>query len=102
MKLFIDTGPFMALHNKRDRDHASAFESFDKFRQGETPYRKLYTSDYVLDEAVTGCRRRTGNHRLAVELGTIIFSSESIALLKVDADVLGESWNLFKQRRRYL
>ncbi len=89
----------MARHNKRDRDHASALESFDKFRKGETPYRKLYTSDYVLDEAVTGCRRRTGSHKLAVELGTMIFSSESIALLKVDADVLGESWNLFRQRR---
>ncbi len=91
-KLFIDTGPFMARHNKRDRDHTSAVESFDKFRRGETPYRKLYTSDYILDEAVTGCRRRTGSHKLAVELGNMIFSSESVALLKVDAEVLGESW----------
>ncbi len=39
------------------------------------------------------------SHKLAVELGTMIFSSESIALLKVDAEVLGESWELFKQRR---
>ncbi len=99
LKLFIDTGPLMARHNKRDRDHTSAVESIDKFRRGETPYRKLYTSDYILDEAVTGCRRRTGSHKLAVELGTMIFSSESVALLKVDAEVLGESWELFKQRR---
>ncbi len=89
----------MARHNRRDRDHLSAVESFDKFRKGETPYRKLYTSDYVLDEAVTGCRKRTDSHKLAVELGTMIFSSESIALLKVDAEVLGEAWELFKQRR---
>ncbi len=34
-----------------------------------------------------------------MELGTIIFSSESIALLKVDATVLDESWALFKQRK---
>ncbi len=99
MKLFVDTGPFMARHNMRDRDHTSAVESFDKFRRGETQYRKLYTSDYILDEAVTGCRRRTGSHKLAVELGTMIFSSESVALLKVDAEVLAGSWELFKQRK---
>lgn len=29
----------------------------------------------------------------------MIFSSESIALLKVDASVLDDSWSLFKQRR---
>ncbi len=89
----------MARLNKRDRDHLSAVESFDKFRRGETSYRKLYTSDFVLDEAVTGCRNRTGNHKLAVDLGSMIFSSESIVLLKVDAEVLGDSWELFKQRR---
>lgn len=99
LKLFIDTGPFMARHNKRDRDHESALESFDKLRGAETQYRKLYTSDYILDEAVTGCRRRTGSHKLAVELGTMIFSSESVALLKVDIETLEKSWELFKQRR---
>ncbi len=89
----------MARHNRRDRDHAGAVKSFEKLRKAETPYRKLYTSDYVLDEAVTGCRYRSGSHRLAVELGTMIFTSESVALLKVDAEVLDESWGLFKQRR---
>lgn len=89
----------MARHNKRDRDHLSAVESFDRVRKGETPYRKLYTSDYVLDEAVTGCRNRTGSHKLSVELGTMIFSSESIAFLKVDVETLGAAWELFKQRR---
>ncbi len=29
----------------------------------------------------------------------MIFASESFALLKVDAEVLTESWELFKQRR---
>jgi len=38
MKLFVDTGPFMANHNKRDRDHTTTVESFDKFRRGETSY----------------------------------------------------------------
>ncbi len=99
MRLFIDTGPFMARHNKRDKQHSSAVESFDKIRDGETAYRKLYTSDYVLDEAVTGCRRRTRNHGLSVELGTLILSSESMLRLRVDEDTLLEAWELFKSRR---
>ena len=99
MRLFIDTGPFMARHNKRDKQHSSAVESFDKIRDGETAYRKLYTSDYVLDEAVTGCRQRTRNHGLSVELGTLILSSESLLRLRVDEDTLLEAWELFKSRR---
>jgi len=99
LRLFIDTGPFMARHNKRDKQHSSAVESFDKIRDGETAYRKLYTSDYVLDEAVTGCRRRTRNHGLSVELGTLILSSESMLRLRVDEDTLLEAWELFKSRR---
>lgn len=88
----------MARHNKREREHPGAVESFNHIRNGDTPYRKLYTSDYVLDEAVTGCRRRTRNHRLSVELGTAILSSESIVLLKVDDNALEESWELYKER----
>jgi len=89
----------MARHNKRDKQHSSAVESFDKIRDGETAYRKLYTSDYVLDEAVTGCRQRTRNHGLSVELGTLILSSESLLRLRVDEDTLLEAWELFKSRR---
>ena len=88
----------MARHNKRDSEHASAIASFNSIRTGNVPYRKLYTSDYILDEAVTGCRQRTRNHKLSVELGTAILSSESIVFLKVDGQVLEEAWELYKTR----
>ena len=88
----------MARHNKRDRDHAEAVESFNRIRREETPYRKLYTSDYILDEAVTGCRQSTRSYKLSVELGTAILSSESMVLLKVDEEALGEAWELYKTR----
>src|SRR3989449_10691144 len=88
----------MARHNKRDKQHSYAVQSFDKIRDGETAYRKLYTSDYILDEAVTGCRQRTRTHPASVELGNAILSSESIVLLKVDGQALTESWSLYKER----
>ncbi len=88
----------MAYYNGRDRDHPVALESFEKISESKTPYTKLYTSDYVLDEAITNCRVRTRNHKLSVQLGTDIFSSKTIVLLKVDEDVLKQSWDLYKQR----
>jgi predicted nucleic acid-binding protein len=57
------------------------------------------SSDYVLEEAVTGCRQRTRNHGLSVELGTLILSSESLLLLRVDENSLLEGWEPFKSRR---
>ncbi len=78
--------------------HADSVKTFEKIGRGETPYRKLYTSDYILDEAVTGCRQRTRTHAPSVELGTAILSSESIVLLKVDDEAMAESWELYKER----
>jgi predicted nucleic acid-binding protein len=89
----------MALHNKRDSHNPDAQEAFSKIRDGRTPYRKLYTSDYILDEAVTGCRRRTRNHGLSVELGDLILSSESLLMLRVDPETLAEAWELYKSRK---
>ena len=54
MRPFVDTGPFIALYSKTGAHHADSVETFRKIDRGETPYRKLYTSDYILDEAVTG------------------------------------------------
>ncbi len=98
MRLFIDTGPFIARYSKADIHRADSVKTFEKIGRGETPYRKLYTSDYILDEAVTGCRQRTRTHAASVELGNAILSSESIVLLRVDGQALEESWELYKER----
>jgi len=98
LRLFLDTGPFIARYNKTDIHHADSIETFAKIGRGETAYRKLYTTDYILDEAVTGCRQRTRSHPASVEFGNAILSSESIVLLKVDEKALEESWDLYKER----
>jgi predicted nucleic acid-binding protein len=98
LRLFIDTGPFIARYSRADLHHADSVGTFEKIGRGETPYRKLYTSDYILDEAVTGCRQRTRTHAASVELGNAILSSRSILLLKVDDQALEESWELYKER----
>lgn len=89
----------MARHNKRDKQHSEAQGSFARISAGRTGYSSMYTSDYVFDEAVTGCRRRTRNQKLSVELGTMILSSESIVMERVNEEVLAEAWELYKSRR---
>jgi predicted nucleic acid-binding protein len=98
LRLFIDSGPFVGLYYADDEHHGVAADSFGKIARHEAGYRKLYTSDYILDEAVTACRRRTKNHTLAVRLGTDILSSKSIIMLRVDQKTLEESWRLYKER----
>ena len=73
-------------------------DSFARIARHEIQYRKLYTSDYILDEAVTTCRRRTKSHELSVRLGTDILSSKSIVMLNVDEKTRQESWKLYKER----
>ncbi|MEM3381815.1 MAG: PIN domain-containing protein [Candidatus Bathyarchaeia archaeon] len=96
MKLFIDSGPFIARHNRDDRYHKETLEIFNKIASWELPYTKLYCSDYIVDEAVTTCRMRTRSHKAAVELGEAILTSKSIVILKVDENTFTESWKLFK------
>ena len=45
MRLFLDTGPFIARYSRVDIHHLDSVETFKKIGRGETPYRKLYTYD---------------------------------------------------------
>jgi len=88
----------VGLYYRDDEHHRESVDSFARIARRETPYRKMYTSDYVLDEAVTACRRRTRSHELSANLGDAILSSKSIVMLRVDEKTLEESWKLYKER----
>lgn len=51
--LFIDTGPFYARFVETAQRHDRATAVFKAIGEGETVYRPLYTSTYVLDELAT-------------------------------------------------
>jgi len=62
MKVFIDTGAFLALANKRDSLHELTATVYQEtLEQNAT----LYTSNYIIDEAITLIRARV-EHRAAV------------------------------------
>jgi predicted nucleic acid-binding protein len=59
MSVFVDTGVFYAHHDEDAPRHGTARAVFDELLGGE--YGRLVTNDYVLDEAVTLTRQRTGS-----------------------------------------
>ena len=57
---------------------------------------RIYTSDYIIDEAVTTALVRTKKHDIAVDLGTYIIESPRIIKLIVDQDTFKVAWAKFK------
>jgi len=55
-----------------------------------------YTSDHVIDEAITTALARTKRLELAVDIGELILSSPRIIKLRVSEDAFNVTWELFK------
>ena len=94
MAVFIDTNIFVALRNADDELHIRSKELMRKALKGE--YGRIYTSDYVLDEAVTTALIRTKRHDLALDLGRYIIESPRITRLWVSEDSFNVAWEKFK------
>ncbi|HMF32844.1 MAG TPA: PIN domain-containing protein [Candidatus Lokiarchaeia archaeon] len=92
MGIFLDTGFFIALKNSRDIHHHAALNALAKMR--EKAYGQLYTSDYILDEAVTVAVSRTGRLDIVQDVGEFILHSTFIQMLKVSEADLVQAWKL--------
>jgi len=97
MAVFIDTGVFVALRNADDEFHASSKELMKRALLGELG--RIYTSDYVVDEAVTTALVRTKRHDLVVDLGRYILESPRITKVRVEEDCFLKAWEKFRAFR---
>lgn len=70
MAIFIDTGVFVAVRNKSDVNYGRARELLRSGLSGE--FGRIFTSDYIVDEAVTLALVRARNFQLAASLGKFI------------------------------
>lgn len=98
MRIFIDTGGFIARYHSRDEHHNDAINYLRKIESGEAGIRKLYTSDYVIDETITTIFARTSSFDVAKKCGEAIIRSKAIERLPVDEKVFGQAWEFFKAR----
>jgi hypothetical protein len=94
MAVFIDTGVFVALRNADDELHARSRELMKKALKGE--YGRTYTSDYVIDEAITTALVRTRRHDLAVDIGKYIIESPRITKLWTTKEAFDLAWEKFR------
>lgn len=88
---FVDTSAFVALVDRKDRNHAAAKRTLRALAKARTP---LITSTYVADEVITLLRMRLG-HAVAVEAGEALLRSRWCRLLEVDAGTRESAWNIF-------
>ena len=98
MKVFIDTSGFIARYHSKDEHHNAAMDYLKNIESGEAGVRKLYTSDYVIDETVTTIFARTASFELAKKCGEAIVSSKAVERLTVDEETFRQAWEFFKER----
>lgn len=86
--LFVDTGAWYALVDKKDPDHPAAV-SF--FRENALP---LLTTNFIFDETITLLRRRLG-WTIAAAFGRRLKDSKFTTLLTVRREDEDKAWELF-------
>jgi len=95
MAVFIDTGIFVAIRNKKDRNHQRAKDLMRRALRAE--FGLIHTSDYVFDEAVTTALARTRNHQIALNTGKYILSSPRIELNITSEEDFKLAWSKFQE-----
>ena len=98
MKVFVDTSGFVARYNSRDKHHDEAMDFLQRIESGEADVRKLYTSDYVIDETITTIFARTTSFEVAKKCGEAIITSKAIERLPIDEHTFRQAWESFKAR----
>jgi len=94
MGVFIDTGVFVALRNADDELHQRSKELMKRALKAE--FGRIYTSDYIIDEAITTALGRTRRHDLATDIGKYIIESPRITKLWTSKEIFETAWQKFK------
>lgn len=96
MRLFVDTSAFVAIEDLGDSNHGRAMDFREKVRRDKTPFRTLYTSNYILDETITLLRFHCGRH-VAVAFRKAIDTSRVVRVLWVDDALEKAAWGIFEK-----
>jgi len=94
LTIFIDTGIFLALYDIDDRYHERSKQLIINSLKGN--FGRLFTSEYIIDEALTATFMRTKKHAIAVEIGKYIIESARVTKLAVDQETFNASWKKFQ------
>ncbi len=93
MKLFVDTSAWVAFSDISDQWHMAAKEAMTSLVDSRVTF---VTTDYVLDETITLLLYHAGR-RQAVAFGDAVQRSRQVSLVRIDAAIWEEAWQLFQQ-----
>ena len=93
MRVFVDTGAWLAFYDRHDQHYASARRIVEHLK---TQRASLALSDFVLAESVTLIRFRLG-HPWAIRFGEAILGSRLAELFAVDASARRRAWEIFRR-----
>ncbi|RQG95017.1 type II toxin-antitoxin system VapC family toxin [Natrarchaeobius oligotrophus] len=97
MSVFIDTGVFFAQHDTAASRHEAATVAMQRVLAGR--FGQPYTSDYIVDEAMTLTRRRTNSYEDAQKIGRRILGRGSypdrIDLMPITVELFEETLETF-------
>jgi len=79
---FIDTGAFLGRQRADDQHHRAALAGWSQLEKRRA---RLFTSNFVLDEAITLLTRRAGAG-FAADQARVWYSSAVLRILRPDAD----------------
>lgn len=89
-RVFVDTGAFVALRNRREAEHASARATLRGLLDDGVG---LFTSNYVFGETYTALLVRVGREE-AVGWGSAFRAGTAIELVRVDAEIDDGAWSM--------
>lgn len=92
MRIFVDTGAWIALADKHDQHHQTAQTLYGIIQKNNS---SLLITDYVFDETVTWLHYKI-NHDVACMWGDNILKSRMVEMLTVNETHIHQAWELFQ------
>lgn len=89
-RVFVDTGAFVALRNRSEREHELARRTLRVLLAEGV---RLFTSNFVVAETYTALLVRVG-HAEAIAWGAHVRTGRAVELVRVDEDVEDDAWTL--------
>lgn len=93
MKIFIDTGAFVARSYSRNQYHSQAQKTWEKLADGT---QQCYTSNLVIAETLSLIARWVG-YSEAVELGYSLYQSEILKILRPESEDESNAINFLRK-----
>jgi len=94
VKIFIDTGVFLSLYNKREGDHIKVSRQYRYYKKHNANF---FTSDHVLSEFYTLILHRYGSYwaTLGDKYLDELIASKELQIIYVDSQIFNKARNVF-------